>query len=44
MENEGRREEVVRGKVKQKSAAGIMEPARGGGGGRRRWRGGEYLR
>jgi len=44
MENEGRREEAVRG-TKPKAARTTEETTKGGvGGGRRKWRGGEYLR
>ena len=44
MENEGRREEAVRG-ITPKAIRTTEEPTRGGvGGGRRKWRGGEYLR
>ena len=44
MENEGRREEAVRG-ITPKAIRTTEEPTKGGvGGGRRKWRGGEYLR
>ena len=47
MENEGRREETMRGET-QRTPIGAAEPAepakRGVGGGRRRWKSGEYLR
>ena len=44
MENEGRREEAVRGTT-PKAARTTEETTKGGvGGGRRKWRGGEYLR
>ena len=44
MENEGRREEAARGTT-PKAVRTTEEPAKGGvGRGRRKWRGGEYLR
>ena len=44
MENEGRREEAMR-RIATKTIRTTEEPTKGGvGGGRRKWRSGEYLR